>query len=89
MVGLITYGTNVQVHEIAYSECPKAYVFRGSKDYSTTKIIQEMLGLGSVGVRPNAPAQPGRPAPPSGAASRFLLPVDQGPKHHCMHVELG
>ena len=36
-----------------------------------------MLGLSpSAGIRPNAPAQPGRP-PPSGLAARFLLPVQQ------------
>jgi hypothetical protein len=28
MVGLITYGTMVQVHELGFSECPKSYVFK-------------------------------------------------------------
>lgn len=44
MVGVITYGMMVQVHEIA-SECPKAYVFRGTKRYES-KQIQEILNLG-------------------------------------------
>ena len=47
LVGLITFGTMVHVHELAFSECPKSYVFKGSKDY-TSKQIQEMLGLASI-----------------------------------------
>jgi protein transport protein SEC23 len=79
LVGLITYGTMAQVHEIGYAECPKSYVFRGSKDYNKQQ-VQEMLGLVSGGgMRQNLPLQPGR-APPAvtmGAAARFLLPVQQ------------
>jgi protein transport protein SEC23 len=76
LVGLITFGTNVAVHEIGYTECSKSYVFRGGKDYPA-KQIQEMLGLSAPGLRPNAPPQQGRPQPPMGAAARFLLPVQQ------------
>jgi protein transport protein SEC23 len=66
-----------QVHEIGYTECPKSFVFRGSKDY-TSKQVQEMLGLMSAGIRQNFQPQPGRaPPPPTGAAARFLLPVEQ------------
>jgi protein transport protein SEC23 len=59
------------------SQVAKAYVFRGNKDV-TGKQVQEMLGLSSGGLRPGAAVQPGRAAPPSGASSRFLLPVQQG-----------
>ncbi|KAF4548060.1 Protein transport protein SEC23 [Elsinoe fawcettii] len=80
LVGLITYGTMAQIHELGYTECAKSYVFRGSKDY-TGKQVQEMLGLAiAPGARPGAQApQPGRPAPaqPMGAAQRFLLPLQQ------------
>ena len=31
LVGLITYGKNILVHEVGFAECPKAYVFRGDK----------------------------------------------------------
>ncbi|KAI5301240.1 GTPase-activating protein S23 [Ascosphaera atra] len=77
LVGLITYGTMVQVHELGYTECPKSYVFRGSKDYAA-KQIQEMLGLLAPSLRnPGAaPMMPGR-APAAPPASRFLLPVAQ------------
>src|SRR5690554_1167092 len=66
-----------QVHEIGYTECAKSYVFRGNKDYPA-KQVQEMLGLHSLTVRPGIQQpQQGRLAPPSGPASRFLLPVQQ------------
>lgn len=83
LVGLITYGTMAQVHELGYTECAKSYVFRGNKDYQA-KQVQEMLGLTTApGGRPGMQqmqAQPGRPAPPppmGGAQARFLLPVQQ------------
>lgn len=64
------------MHELGYTECAKSYVFRGTRDY-TAKVVQEMLGLSpSAGIRPNVPAQSGRP-PPSSLAARFLLPVSQ------------
>ncbi|KAF4629696.1 hypothetical protein G7Y89_g8449 [Cudoniella acicularis] len=77
LVGLVTFGTMAQVHEIGYTECPKSYVFRGSKDYSA-KQVQEMLGLLAPGLRPGMQQQqPGRPLAPMGPAARFLLPVQQ------------
>ncbi|OXV07242.1 hypothetical protein Egran_04993 [Elaphomyces granulatus] len=76
LVGLITFGTMTQVHELGYSECAKSYVFRGNKDYAA-KQVQEMLGLLAPGLRQNAPPQPGRPQPAMSPAARFLLPVQQ------------
>lgn len=38
MVGLITFGTNVMVHELGFADCPKSYVFRGSKEYAPVKV---------------------------------------------------
>ena len=43
-VGIITFGTMCQVHEIGFTECTKMYVFRGDKGY-TPQQIQEQLGL--------------------------------------------
>ncbi|CAB4375687.1 protein transporter SEC23 [Rhizophagus irregularis] len=76
LVGLITFGTMTQVHELGYSECPKSYVFRGTKEFSS-KQIQEMLGLSGPGVRP-AMQRTGQPGVAQNlSASRFLLPVEQ------------
>ncbi len=80
LVGLITFGTLVQVHELGFSDCPKSYVFRGEKEYTPQK-VQDMLGI--------APTRGGQPvggAPGSGlggggvpgkqpALGRFLMPV--------------
>ncbi|KAJ9084039.1 GTPase-activating protein S23 [Entomophthora muscae] len=72
LVGLITYGTMAQVHELGYPDCPKSYVFRGTKEYNPQE-IQEMLGITGV-VRP----QPGAaPQPQQYGASKFLLPLNQ------------
>ncbi|EPZ32639.1 Sec23/Sec24, trunk domain-containing protein [Rozella allomycis CSF55] len=68
LVGLITFGTVIQIHELGFNECPKSYVFRGSKEYSS-KQIQENLGL------PVAPA-PGQPMNASGSA-RFLCQLQE------------
>ncbi|XP_076833603.1 protein transport protein Sec23A [Brachyhypopomus gauderio] len=77
LVGLITFGRMVQVHELGCEGISKSYVFRGTKDLSA-KQLQEMLGL----TKPTA-AQAGRAqqqqqqqqqAPPS---NRFLQPVQK------------
>lgn len=75
LVGLITFGTLVHVHELGFSECPKSFVFRGDKDYPSQK-IQDMLGISSG----RGPA-PGAPAPSSGrqnlAMGKFLMPLSE------------
>lgn len=76
LVGLITYGTMAQVHEIGYTECAKSYVFRGSKEYAA-KQVQEMLGLTAPALRPGVPPHQQTRAFPTGPAARFLLPVAQ------------
>uniref|UniRef100_A0A8C4IDZ7 Protein transport protein SEC23 n=1 Tax=Dicentrarchus labrax TaxID=13489 RepID=A0A8C4IDZ7_DICLA len=72
LVGLITFGRMVQVHELSCEGIAKSYVFRGTKDLSA-KQIQEMLGL----TKPAASGQQGRPPAPQDAAAscRFLQPV--------------
>ncbi|XP_072031206.1 protein transport protein Sec23A-like isoform X9 [Amphiura filiformis] len=74
LVGLITYGRMVQVHELGCEGCSKSYVFRGTKDL-TAKQIQEMLGIGRLAgqaqARGNAPQQPQQQQP----MNRFLQPV--------------
>ncbi|XP_028848448.1 protein transport protein Sec23A [Denticeps clupeoides] len=44
LVGLITFGRMVQVHELGCEGISKSYVFRGTKDLNA-KQLQEMLGL--------------------------------------------
>eukprot|EP00898_Chlorokybus_atmophyticus_P006829 jgi/Chlat1/7147/Chrsp57S06816 len=70
LVGLITYGHMVQIHELGYSDCPKAYVFRGEREPAVTQ-LQELLSIGVVQhPRGNAPQAPG-----GAGVGRFLLPL--------------
>ncbi|XP_066464723.1 protein transport protein Sec23A isoform X2 [Eleutherodactylus coqui] len=73
LVGLITFGRMIHVHELGCEGISKSYVFRGTKDL-TAKQLQEMLSLTKVSA-----AQPGRgpqvqQPPPS---NRFLQPVQK------------
>lgn len=71
LVGLITYGNMVHVHELGHADCSKSYVFRGTKDYAA-KQVQDLLGLTAARPQGAAPV-----APQNFGASRFLLPVQQ------------
>jgi protein transport protein SEC23 len=65
LIGLITFGTMTNVHEIGYQECSKSYVFRGTKDYNAAQ-IQQMLGL----IPPSSAGRPTGPVLPSQGAAR-------------------
>ncbi|KAL3678997.1 hypothetical protein R1sor_021953 [Riccia sorocarpa] len=80
LVGLITYGTQVHVHELGFSECPKSYVFRGSKDVTKEQILDQ-LGLTNQGGAQRGAAQPVgviagvRDGISASSINRFLLPA--------------
>ncbi|XP_017471655.1 PREDICTED: protein transport protein Sec23A isoform X1 [Rhagoletis zephyria] len=91
LVGLITFGKMIQVHELGAEGCSKSYVFRGTKDL-TAKQVQDMLGIGrQTGGPASVPGQPGQPmpgqqrvpgaantaAPAVPAANRFLQPISK------------
>lgn len=68
LVGVITYGTMVQVHEVGFGDLSKSFVFRGEKEYTTAQ-IQDMLGLGvTSGVSLSAAASAAA-LPPGGLAA--------------------
>jgi len=69
LLGLITFGTVCEVHELGYEHCPKSYAFKGTKD-PTPQQIADSLGLSGGGRRPARGA-----APAENPAARFLLPV--------------
>lgn len=56
------------VHELGFSECPKAYVFRGDKEL-TARQIQDQLGLTLA----QDPLNKGE----NSAIKRFLVPVSE------------
>lgn len=85
LVGLITFGKMVQVHELGCDGCSKSYVFRGTKDL-TAKQIQDMLGIGKFQGNPGAMAgagaavqghQPRGPMPNAPPTNRFIQPVEK------------
>ena len=77
LVGLITFGTNVHLHELGFTECPKSFVFRGTKEV-TTASLAKMLGLKTKGQQQqqqgNAQQQQQQQTT-TNAIGRFLAPV--------------
>eukprot|EP00977_Amphora_coffeiformis_P014530 scaffold4084_cov194-Amphora_coffeaeformis.AAC.5 len=79
LVGLISYGTNVSVYELACEAIAKSYIFRGNREYGPGRVA-ELLGCHRP--TPQAPGQGGQ-APNAGGGlgqeilQRFLLPVSE------------
>lgn len=88
LVGLITFGKMIQVHELGAEGCSKSYVFRGTKDLSA-KQVQDMLGIGRMASGSQAganqpmlgqqrmPGAVGTQTAASSPANRFLQPVSK------------
>ncbi|KAI4370428.1 hypothetical protein MLD38_018782 [Melastoma candidum] len=89
LVGFVSFGTQVQVHELGFSELSKVYVFRGSKEIGKDQVL-EQLGLGAAGARRAAPGATGGfqkgltglngfagAAGAGTGVSRFLLPASE------------
>lgn len=80
LVGLITFGTHVMVHELDSPDCARSYVFRGSKEY-TPQRVQDLLNIAPPlhAQAPGMMMQPGMAADSMGgrtpALGRFLCPV--------------
>lgn len=72
-VGLVTFGTHVHVYELGFTECTKCFVFRGSKEYTSQQIVDQ-LGLRAPQTQQRAG---GAPAPLPAPARRFLMPLSE------------
>ncbi|XP_059650955.1 protein transport protein SEC23 E-like [Cornus florida] len=77
LVGFVSFGTQVQVHELGFSDMSKVYVFRGSKQMSKDQVL-EQLGLRGAGRR-TGPGFPkgGQGGLPDSGITRFLLPASE------------
>ncbi|XP_076884878.1 protein transport protein SEC23 F-like [Bidens hawaiensis] len=99
LVGFVSFGTQVQVHELGYSDMSKVYVFRGSKEMSKDQVLDRLgsgVGVGG-GRRGGGPGQgfqkgavQGGPGGLNPGASRFFLPASEGAYIiHSLLEELG
>ncbi|KAL7552393.1 hypothetical protein ACHAWF_015630, partial [Thalassiosira exigua] len=79
-VGLVTFGTNVQVHELGFEGLPKSFVIRGNKEYGPQKVAQ-LLGCSGPGGGGGAPApgdgKGGRAPPPPPPGQMGGMPPQQ------------
>ncbi|XP_061363758.1 protein transport protein SEC23 E-like isoform X1 [Gastrolobium bilobum] len=74
-VGFVSFGTQVHVHELGFSEMSKVYVFRGTKEIPKDQIL-EQLGLSGASAR--RPYQKGlQGGDGGGGVTRFLLPASE------------
>ncbi|KAI3676888.1 hypothetical protein L1987_86502 [Smallanthus sonchifolius] len=99
LVGFVSFGTQVQVHELGFSDMSRVYVFRGSKEMSKDQVLDQ-LGLGGgfaggrrVGGVPGQGFQKGGVQGggfPNPGVTRFLLPASEGAYIiHSLLEELG
>lgn len=77
LIGFITFGTSVHVHELGFDPCTKFYVFKGSKEVTKDQLLEQMGFFGkkpkpSVGVIAGA-----RDGLSQDSIARFLLPASQ------------
>ncbi|KAL9655272.1 hypothetical protein ABK040_009046 [Willaertia magna] len=95
LIGLITYGATVQVYELGFKECSKAFVFRGDKE-STLEQVIDQLGLKQSYYQQQQPnnmmnknqQQQGNMNttmmmmnnPTTSGANRFILPLSECPQ---------
>ncbi|EUB61253.1 Protein transport protein Sec23A [Echinococcus granulosus] len=76
MIGLITFGRMVHIHELNSGSIAKSWVFKGTKDYTGDQ-IQGMLGLGRSGVPGRNTGPPATQVTPGGLPqNRFLQAVE-------------
>ncbi|KAL1124938.1 hypothetical protein V6Z11_A13G008800 [Gossypium hirsutum] len=77
LVGLITFGTLVHLHEIGFSTAPKTYVFKGSKDVPKGQLLEQM-GFFLNKPKPLTGVIAGaRDGLSSDSIARFLLPASE------------
>lgn len=77
LVGLITFGTFVHVHELGFGQISKTYVFRGSKDVSKDQLLESM-NFFLKKPKPSSGVIAGvRDGLSADAISRFLLPASE------------
>jgi protein transport protein SEC23 len=78
LLGLITFGTFVHVHELGFGQIPKTYVFKGSKEVSKDQLLEQMNFFAKKPKPATGVIAGARDGLSTESISRFLLP-----KSHC------
>eukprot|EP01006_Ploeotia_vitrea_P019258 TRINITY_DN51429_c0_g1_i1.p1 TRINITY_DN51429_c0_g1~~TRINITY_DN51429_c0_g1_i1.p1 ORF type:complete len:836 (-),score=128.17 TRINITY_DN51429_c0_g1_i1:867-3374(-) len=81
-IGLITYGTNVTLWEVGFSELHKCFIFNGDSEFDQ-QTTADSLGIAKQAAAQPPPAfgNPNQPQPPQqqqqsgGCSSRFIVPL--------------
>lgn len=75
LVGLITFGTYVHVHELGFAQISKIHVFKGTKEVTKDQLLEQM-GFFAKRPRPSTGVIAGvRDGLSQESISRFLLPA--------------
>ncbi|KAI3448985.1 hypothetical protein Pfo_005650 [Paulownia fortunei] len=75
LIGLITFGTYVHVHELGFGQLPKVHVFKGTKDVTKDQLLEQM-GFFAKRPRPTTGVIAGvRDGLSQESIARFLLPA--------------
>lgn len=75
LIGLITFGTYIQVHELGFAQIPKVHVFKGSKEVTKDQVLDQM-GFFAKRPRPSTGVIAGvRDGLSQESIARFLLPA--------------
>lgn len=77
LVGFITFGTYVQVHELGFGLLPKSYVFKGTKEVSKEQILDQMCFFSGKQKPAMGVIAGTRDGLSSESISRFLVPASE------------
>ncbi|KAG2584507.1 hypothetical protein PVAP13_6KG309200 [Panicum virgatum] len=77
LVGFITFGTYVQVHELGFGLLPKSYVFKGTKEVTKEQILDQMSFFAGKTKPTTGVIAGARDGLSTRSIARFLLPASE------------
>uniref|UniRef100_A0A0E0LVW1 Protein transport protein SEC23 n=1 Tax=Oryza punctata TaxID=4537 RepID=A0A0E0LVW1_ORYPU len=77
LVGFITFGTYVQVHELGFGLLPKSYVFKGTKEVTKDQILEQLCFFAGKTKPTTGVIAGSRDGLSAESISRFLLPASE------------
>ncbi|EER99932.2 hypothetical protein BDA96_02G445900 [Sorghum bicolor] len=77
LVGFITFGTYVQVHELGFGFLPKSYVFKGTKEVTQEQILDQMSFFAGKTKPTSCVIAGARDGLSAESIARFLLPASE------------